>query len=241
MAENAPTLVLKLDRQDTSSLADLRTQPSLFAAETDEAVWLKAEEADKDLRPRLKALPAVRTYVLNGKLLFPENTAVPEAKIPSSIEWVPLQKWLQPEPPPSVLPPLELPTARLPFRLVRSQVEETVIALLVEAEQWRQYAATAPRVRLERLQFALSEERQVLVMGDPLPSLPGILYWRMERLLLPAGWTLEHPLLAPLLSRRMTEGPNDLALIQQSGTWSKVADGAFVGAQRANVRLSLKT
>lgn len=241
MAENAPTLVFKLDRQDTASLADLRTQPSLFAAETAEAIWLKAEKADKDLRPRLKALPAVRTYVLNGKLLFPENTAVPEAKIPSSIEWVPLQTWLQPEAPSSLLPPLELPAGQLPFRLVRSQEEQTASALLVEAKHWLQYAEAAPQVRLERLRFALSDERQVLVTGDPLPPLPGELFWQMERLLLPAGWTLEYPMLAPLLSGRMAKETDDLALIRQSGAWTTIRSAAFVTAQRANVRLSLTT
>lgn len=241
MAENAPTLVLKLNRQDTGSLADLRTQPSLFIAEADEAVWLKAEQAGKDIRPRLNALPAVRTYVLQEERLFPVGAAVPEAELPRSLTWTPLQTWLQPEAPSSLLPPLELPAGQLPFRLVRSQEEQTASALLVEAEHWLQYAEAAPQVRLERLRFALSDERQVLVTGDPLPSLPGKLFWQMERLLLPAGWTLEYPLLAPLLSGRMAKETDDLALIRQSGAWTTIRSAAFVTAQRANVRLFLTT
>ncbi|HKK79330.1 MAG TPA: hypothetical protein VJ933_06855, partial [Phaeodactylibacter sp.] len=156
MAENPPTLVLKFDLQDTAPLADLRTQPGLFVAKTDAAIWLKIKEASKELQPRLKALPAMQTYALREGLLFSMDAAVPEGQLPPSINWTPLQKWLQPEPPASVLPPLAPPKDRLPFRLVRSQVEETASALLVERGQWRQYADTAPKVRLERLQFALS-------------------------------------------------------------------------------------
>ncbi|NBC06235.1 MAG: hypothetical protein GVY26_03475 [Bacteroidetes bacterium] len=239
MAENAPTLVLKLSPQDTGPLADIRTQHKLFVAETDEAVWLKAKEAGKDIRSSLNALPAVRTYVLQGRLLFPVGATVPEAHLPQSLQWKPLQVWLRVEAPRSVLPPLELPADKLPFRLVRSQEEKTASALLIEADRWLQYAETAPAVRLSKLRFALSEERQVLVTGTPLPAVPGRLFWQMERLLLPAGWTLEYPLLAPLLSRRMTKKPDDLVLIQLGGPWAGIPQAAFVDAQRATVRLSI--
>ena len=58
------------------------------------------------------------------------------------------------------------------LRLVRSNVEKEANVLLVELRAWRNYAATAPRIRLLHLSFAVSDDGQVVIRGLPLPPLP---------------------------------------------------------------------
>jgi hypothetical protein len=115
------------------------------------------------------------------------------------------------------------------------------VALLTSFEAWRTYAEAAPEIRLRGLRFAVSAERQVLLLGAPLPPLPGQEYWQQAGLLLPAGYDLEVPLLAPLLTSRLTSDSEALVLFTAEGGWALVPMAHLVPATRSAVRLTAES
>ena len=142
--------------------------------------------------------------------------------------------------------PLALPTAALPgqppapvpVRLVPGPRPQPGAALLTTLVAWQVYAETAPAGRLASLRFAVSSRGQALLLGTPLPPLPGQEYWLTEGLLLPAGFEFEVPLAARLLGERLTHGGADFALFDPAGQYEIIAAAHLHPATRAAARLT---
>jgi hypothetical protein len=103
---------------------------------------------------------------------------------------------------------------------------------------WQQYAATAPEVRLLGLRFAASANDQVLVLGTPLPPVPGKEYWSTHDLLLPAGFDFELPLAAGLLAAKLNPRNDAVLRFGPDGSWEKIPKEALVPASRSAARLT---
>jgi hypothetical protein len=103
---------------------------------------------------------------------------------------------------------------------------------------WQQYAATAPEVRLLGLRFAASANDQVLVLGTPLPPVPGKEYWSTHDLLLPAGFDFELPLAAGLLAAKLNPCNDAVLRFGTDGSWEKIPKEALVPASRSAARLT---
>ena len=112
------------------------------------------------------------------------------------------------------------------------------VALKVKLADWQVYAETAPEIRLSALRFALSAAGDVLVMGEPLPPLPGIEYWLRDSILLPAAYDLEWPLVAGLFNQRENSKGSYFLLFEKDGNWQKIEKRCFVPASRAGIRQS---
>jgi hypothetical protein len=110
--------------------------------------------------------------------------------------------------------------------------------LLTTLDAWRSYVETAPEVRLSGLYFAVAADARVLVLGTPLPPLPGQELWRCEDLLLPAGFDFEAPLLAPLLRRKLQPASDDVLLFAPDGRWERVPSAGLLPVTRSAVRLT---
>lgn len=238
--------VLVLAAPDATILAPVRTLPSLQAALEAEAgrLWLRGLPAAEPLPVALRQLPALARYTLDvaGRLFAP-GSLTPTAALPA-LAWQPL---------PALLP-VALPTAALPAqegapryrpRLRPSAQAEPGAALLTTLAEWLRYAETAPAVRLHALRFAAAADGRVLVLGAPLPPLPGQEYWIASGLapgaapaglLLPAGYALEAPLLAPLLARQLVPAQDALLLFAADGSWERVPTTQLLPATRAAVR-----
>jgi hypothetical protein len=238
MAKDTTVFLLKLDRKDERPLFRLRTESRLEVAETKSFLWVRANQVDKALQQQLKALPSIGTYRLEQGLLFPEGGSVPTGSLPTSLKWQAVGDWVTPEPPPSVMPPLKAPEPAWSLELVKATQEQAVVALLVKADAWFDYVETAPKARLDALSFALSDDKRALIIGQPLPPLPGQLYWQVEQLLLPAGWSLAHPVLGPLLSQSMSPKSGGYALVHDHKNWEVIPFANVIAADRASVRLS---
>jgi hypothetical protein len=168
-------------------------------------------------------------------LLFPLGGSTPVAKLPA-LDWLPMKQFI----------PVELPGAALPAQLTQRYVLRLLpsteyhpgAALKVKLTDWQAYAETAPEIRLAALRFALAAAGDVLIMGEPLPPLPGVEYWLRDSILLPAAYDLEWPLLAELFNQRENGKGDCFLLFEKDGNWQKIEKRHFTQASRSGIRQS---
>ena len=101
---------------------------------------------------------------------------------------------------------------------------------------WQDYALATSNIRLEPLSFAVSEQAEVMVYGNPLPSLPGRLFWQTKQVLLPAGWNFEYPIIAEILSSNHFKGKPGLLLYTSKQLSVMPPIEQFVKASRSAIR-----
>ena len=229
-------LILILAARDREALGAVRCLPGLRVAEAEGQLWLRGIETDATPDLRLRQLPAVRTYLLDeGDALFPVGGLTPVGKLPDW-RWTPLAAFIRPELPTSALPGKA--DGRYPVRLVPSDRAAAGEALVTDLAVWQQYAATAPEVRLQGLRFAASADGQVLVLGTPLPPVPGKEYWLTQNILMPGGFDFEWPLAAGVLAARLNPRNDAVLRFRPDGSWEKIPKEALVPASRSAARLT---
>ncbi|WP_100335619.1 hypothetical protein [Hymenobacter chitinivorans] len=228
--------VIVLASADRPVLGHVRTVPGLRAAEAAGQLWLRGLPATGELPVAVRALPAVATYAADAQeRLFPAGHRTPTGRLPALV-WQPIAEFV----------PLELPTAAVPartvpsyrVRLLPSGRAQAGAALLTTLPQWLAYVETAPEIRLRGLRFAVSSDAEVLVLGTPLPPVAGQEYWLQHGLLLPAGFDLEAPLLAPLLARKLDPAADGVVLFRADGRWEQILATDVVPVTRGAVRLT---
>ncbi|MGI4874108.1 MAG: hypothetical protein ACRYFX_23355 [Janthinobacterium lividum] len=235
----SPEHILVLDAAYRAALGSVRDQPGLQAATDAGQVWLRGLPATELLPLALRQLPTRAAYVADTEgRLFPVGKHTPTGRLPL-LAWQPLAQ----------LVPLEVPTAALPgqvppagtLRLVAATRPRPGTALLTTLAALAQYAETAPAVRLAAWRFAVSGRGQALLLGTPLPPLPGQELWLSEGLLLPAGLESEVPLAARLLAHRLNPSGNAVLLFDAAGEWEFIAAEYLHPVTRAAVRLTAAT
>ena len=231
--------VLVLAVADREALGRVRHLPGLEVAEAAGQLWLRGLPATGELPLPVRGLPAVAVYVVDNEgRLFATGQRTPTARLPAGLVWQPIRAFV----------PLELPTAALPaqgapayrVRLGASARAEAGVGLLTDLAAWHAYADTAPEIRLRALRFAVAADGRVLLLGTPLPPLPGQELWQHAGLLLPAGFDLAAPLLAPLLRQKLQAAADDVLLFAADGSWERVPGAAILPVTRSAVRLTME-
>lgn len=228
--------VMVLAMSDFESLGTVRTVDGIRACEHEGKIWLRGipELAKADRRVRI--LPAEKTFLLGEQdLLFPIGGTTPEGKLPST-HWKSISDFVKVENPVSAMPGHV--RAQLPFRLERSEQTQSGEALRISLEAWKVYADVAPLHRLQALKFAANAEGEVLVMGVPLPAIPGKEYWMQDLMLIPGGYDLEYTTLSAQVSERLNPLKDSVVVLHEDGSWEKIGWEQFVSASRSAIRLT---
>ena len=228
-------LIFTFSKADRHALATIRHLPGWQAAETEEWLWLRGVPAgEEDLT--IRQLPARQTFTLGeADLLFPVGKNVPVGKLPG-LNWQPLVLFL-----PIVLPVSGLPgfpESKAELRLKPAATLQKGEALLTSLQALKNFAETAPEIRLRAVRFAVSETGKALVLGVPLLPLPGQEYWLNEDLLLPCGFELDPPGTAPLIVRSLNAERSGLLLFDIDGSWQKIKWEYLLPATRSGIRMS---
>jgi len=229
-------LIFIFNDADRESLGNVRSLEGLRAATGDGCTWLRGIFSTPEIDLKIKRLPATKIYYINeDNLLFVPGSLVPSRKLPL-LDWQPLNRFL----------PVEMPVAAMPahtgqqvvIKLVSTGITKTGEALLTTLPVWKAYAEEAPATRLAQLKFAVSENNEVLIMGTPLPPLPGKEYWLEKNLLLPNGYQLEIPLLANFINEKFNPQGDGVIIFDTNGSWQKIDHAFFVPAKRSAIRLT---
>lgn len=225
-------LIMVLSRADKPALGALRSLPGLQAADDGELVWLRGIAIAEEIDLRIRQLPALHTYELkDGELLFPPNALTPVSKL-QTFNWQPLSQFITVTLPVSGMPGKITQQHRV--RLIPCDTADKSDALLTSLETFKTWVATAPKMRLQVLRFAVSENNRVLIIGSPLPPIPGREYIIRDGILLPCGYQFDPPAIAALLNT----DPDEWLLFEPDGHWQPVPKDCFVPVTRNGVRLS---
>lgn len=228
-------IVLQLPLHQYAALGSVRHLSGLEAATDGTSVWLRGIPANTAPHPLLLQLPAICTFYMdNAKRLFRQGSITPTDILDDTLSWQPLPKWLTVTLPVSAMPHAVTEGARI--QLVPSAQPVEATALLTTLELWRSYGETAPVVRLQQLSFAADDKDRVLIVGHPLPAIPGKAYVQDQQLLLPAGFELQPAGIAPLVRKQLDPEAAYLLLFYPDGNWERIPQHALVPATRRGIR-----
>jgi hypothetical protein len=155
------------------------------------------------------------------------------------ITFVPIAEAILP-----ALPVAAFPAARVDricVSMIRSSQARAATILLTSASEWFSYATSAPGIRLNRWDFACAEDGRVLVRGEPLPPLPGQLYYEVNSVAMPVGWTCSPAIEGAVLSQLVAADDQSLVLLAADGTAETILQDEFVRATRSAVRQTFST
>lgn len=227
-------IVITIALKDKELLGNVRTLPGLSSREVDDIIYVRGIPENPSIR--IKKLPTLNTYTLSKSgELFPIGKSTPVAVI-SDLQWIPLQEYIDVEPPVSALPGTT--DRKYSMALLPSNSERKGTAILTTLDIWKNYAESAPDIRLEKLSFAVSEQKKVLIMGNPLPAIPGQEFWASERFLIPCGFDFEFPILKELFQKKFIQAHSDRILLSSDGNIEIIPDYNFVKATRSAIRLT---
>lgn len=213
------------------SLGPLRLEP--IEALLADRWWLRGGDLGGAAAARLASLPAAARFDLRGGgQLFRPGGRVPIATLPQG-HWRPLRELL----------PVTAPATRLagalpdgvPLRLVADDGPPRPEGALLTA--WGTLAAWAEQAvapRLSGLRFAVSADGDAVIVGLPVPPLPGERLTVAGRVLLPAGMTWRPAVEPRLLNLAM--GVAGWTLWRRNGRRETLPDAAFAALDRSAVR-----
>src|ERR1044072_2384950 len=227
-------LIIILSQADKAALGGVRCLPGLQAAEDEGFIWVRGINALDNIDLRIRQLPGLHTYTLDAdNNLFPPGGLTPVAKL-KPLKWVPVAEYIT----------VTLPVSALPGKVSRQHVIKLIPSgrsqegniLLTDLATWKSYAETAPLVRLQQTRFAVSENNKVLIMGTPLPALPGKEYVLQDTLLLPCGFEFDPPAISELVIACLDPSKESLLLFDTDGSWEMIPKTAFVSSTRSAIR-----
>jgi hypothetical protein len=229
-------LIIVLSVADKAALGTVRCLPGLQAAEETGFIWVRGIAVNDEPDLRIRQLPGLHTYTLDADdNLFPPRGLTPVGKL-QPMNWVPLSAYSTVTLPVSALPGKI--GQQLPVKLVPSRQLQKGNALLTDLHTWKAYGETAPLVRLQQTRFAVSEENKVLIIGEPLPALPGKEYVLVNGLLIPMGFEFDPPVISSLIGSQFNPGNDSLLLFNTDSTWDEIPKDAFVQSTRSAIRLT---
>lgn len=226
--------VLVLEEKYQDQIGHIRSVEGWSAAIQDELIWLKGPLDNKHNQVLINSLPILARYTLDKQnRLFPDGKLTPVAML-DVMEWKTLPEFMPLEMPVSAIPAQQAPL--MPVNLLRSQNPYPAYALQTNLTVWKKYVDGAPQIRLQNLKFVVSATQEVLIIGDPLPPIPGKTFWLNGSLLVPAGYNFDPPLVGNLLSQKLKPALPSYILFNESGGQNTIAFDLFKPADRAVVR-----
>lgn len=227
-------IVLLLSKKNLASVAEIRCKENIFIAEENEHLWLKAinqENFDIDL----KKIPSLKTYFLKENYLFEQKNVIPSKKIPL-LRWYPVTDFIRPDF--SVSLPSGQNKESYSIKIIKSDKFHDSDAILTDLSTLKIFANSAPEIRLKKLLFAVSNSGKVIIVGNPLPSIPGNDYWLNGNLLLPCGYDFEIPVISSFISDKLDPQRVSYIIFDKNGDWQRIFRENFVTMTRSGIRLT---
>jgi len=225
--------VFHLSPGTLSALGPPRTRPGWEICEAGEALWLRCPETPAEAEAT-SALPVLARYRTDSQdRLIPWQGSLPVALVPAG-PWQALTDYLEVTPFPARLPGRN--QQRVTVTLSPSPHETEPTALLAGLADLLVWADQASRLRLGRLKFAAARDGRVLVIGTPLPPIPGTACYFQGALGLPCGWDVAAPLQAGWVGQSLALPPGAMALLDPAGGVEIISLEAIIPLSLAALR-----
>lgn len=223
---------VRMEPEEAVRAATLRGVAGVLACADDGVVWVRVPAGER-MESTVATLPGRRFRVLEDGQLVAASDRVPSAWLPDC-EWQPIDVFFT----------VTLPVAgfvsgrasRVRLQLVRSTRETEADGLLVDAASWYAFVDTAPEVRLNCLRFAVSGDGRVLVLGEPLPPLPGIRLSVSHGIAIPCGLAWVPAVDAETVRRVFDVADDATVLWTDSDEREVVSSESLMRASRSSAR-----
>jgi hypothetical protein len=219
---------------DISRLSMLRVFRDLELGSAGNLVWVRGTGPGPELETALRKIAGlIRFDLLPFGKLKPVSRRIPSGFLPG-IQWKPLSEALAISLPPAGLPG-ESPR-QMRIRLVRSGAELAPAVLATAVEAWRNYATSAPAIRLRHLTFAASNRGKVFIRGSPLPPLRGMPFTERDGIIVPNGLTWDPPVSGAVLREVFAVPAGHLVVLEKEDSYFSLRAEQFVPATRGAAR-----
>lgn len=224
-----------LKASSVASLDSLRLCRELEGCLTGDFLWIRGNLTEA-LQKLINCVPWQRTYeVLPGGKLRARESFLPEGRLPAG-PWRSLMDLLKPEMPMPLLPGQRKERIELSWHTAAE--EKPLALLLTTAEHWLAFVSEAPEVRLKPLRFVQNGFGQILVQGNPLPSIPGWYFSMEDGIAIPAGKQVIPQLSSHTIRTTLGLAGGEIALLLEEGTFSGIPSHAWMQASPATVRIN---
>ena len=219
----------------SAAIATLRLRGDLRVGVNGDRLWLRGLRADDALQRALAHVAPTTIFSIGADdLLIAPGDRLPSGTLPA-LPWTPISDFVRVVPPPSHL--AGAVEAGVPIHIVQGGHAKPANALLTTLAALARWIDDAPAFRLVPLRYAAAADA-ALVIGEPIPSLPGTRLYDSDGICVPCGWTLSPPVDAASLRSILSLDPSEVALFDEAG-WHRIAADAFVPLSRASVRVTV--
>ena len=228
--------ILRMKQKDQDALGIIRCIRDIQAAIDGETVWIRIPFKIYLDEISIKQLPVENTFMADAEGRLFQLGGFTPVDLLKELAWQPLISLINVELPVSLLPGKV--EQKISINIISSKNVQPGAALLTSLTVWKNYAETASSTRLNNLRFAVSEKNEVLVVGNPLPPLPGTEYWISNDILVPCGYDFEYRLESVLIKEQYNSGNDSLLLSNIEGEIQLISKTLFVPAKRSAIRLT---
>jgi hypothetical protein len=218
-------------------LAGLRTAPDVTVRLLDRHAWVYWPPENEDVLRRVRPVSGVELYECQEGNWYRHGHRLPTSDVPAETEAVALHGVLFPAPvQPEVGPlPALRPTT---LRLVRDDHPRPTTALRCSLAALGRWADRVPTAELNAVRAARAGTT-ALLLGSPLPSLPGGERFWGEQVLVPLGLRAEPALRERAWKEAFGIDAEHFLLLSGHGA-EAVPQAAFAPLTRSGVRLALR-
>ncbi len=222
-------------------LSQLWSVTGIEIALNETGLWVRVEEGEHlsefDI---LKMLPgAERFEVFQGNLLRAIGDTVPSRRL-NVPQWYSVREMASLVLPPALpirsKPEEQLNLADLQLRWAVTEAVEEAAAIICDWSSWHHYAVRAPLARLQHLRFAANPHGTALVIGRPVPPIPGTRLLENSRILLPSPYTWAPKVPASSIREKLGVDQDAWVLWIERDTLQTIPDCQLLGASRTSIR-----
>jgi len=211
---------LEIKKEHKDFLGSIRHWDNLKTAFETDIIWIKDFSLEQINAAEIQQIPYKKVYELKEHLLFEKNSLLPSKKLPSGLLWTPILRAL----------PVSLPKfnhnyfgidQKLQISIKPSEAIKEAYALLVDYNELKLYIETAPKFRLEPLQWVVLD-KSALILGNPLLPIKGNTYWLDHDFLLPTGYHFEWFALTKTIQEKLNPSGENLILWNLDNSYSTI-------------------
>ncbi|QEH35981.1 hypothetical protein OJF2_45390 [Aquisphaera giovannonii] len=236
--ETEPIECARLPAASLALLAGLRRVPGVTVTVTTagERAWVRWDPASTEVLESIRPIPGAELYVRRGGLWYRLGHRLPAFDVPADdAGGMPLHRALVPLP---VRPesPGDAAIRAVELALVPDATARPATAMECSLGELAAWIEMAPAARIEPLRAARAGDR-VLVLGRPLPPMPGARRFWGRSVLTPLGLRPEPALPEPSLCEALGAAGGEVLILTTEGT-EAVPLAAFRPLTRAGIRLA---
>ena len=223
-------MLLEIEEKDFGELGPMRTRKGWEVCGEGGRWWLRVPESDAGIAAMVPSLGRYRDDGMGG--MVPVGKRLPVGGVPAGV-WEPLVRML-----PVARPEVRAggrADDRVMVQLVPGVAERRASLLLTDLETMLRWAEGASRLRMGRLEMAVSG-RRVLVRGEPLPPVSGEAWYVEGSLAMPCGLGLGERCWSGWVETVLGVGRGGLVLWFADGGYEVVPVEAFVGVTLGALR-----